>query len=331
MFAGQERGFTLLFALATVQITVGAALSQKTFFDFFAISAERQVAMLIFGVIIWATLRHVEAMRRKVGAIAHIGQAALRDYPYLIRGGLILAFTVPANQAFTAIKVAIPSLVPYYGDPYFIAADRFLFLGTDPWRITHALIGTLGTHVIDWLYSAWFTIVGLILLWAAFSRDPHFQLRAGLAHLLVWLILGSVAAVALSSVGPCFLSPVLGDDQYAPLMARLHDYDSLWSIHWQSFLLETRTSEAFGKGISAMPSVHVGMALLFYLMCRDRFGTLHVLAGASLLYVAIIWIGSVHLGWHYAVDGIVSAVLTLLIWRFSGTVATTRDSSATAQ
>lgn len=325
LLAGQQRGYAILCILAIGQIAAGASVSQKAFLDFVSITLERQVTLLIFATVLWVAWRHIQAMRRGISAFDHIARSALTDYPWLARGALILAFTAPANLAFTAIKVAIPTLVPYYGDPFFIAADRLLFFGVDPWRITHALIGPVGTLAIDWLYSAWFTIIGVVLLWAAFSRDPQFQLRASLAHLLVWLVLGSLAAVALSSVGPCFLAPVLGDDHFAPLMASLEGHGALWSLHWQSFLLETRTSEAFGKGISAMPSVHVGMTLLLYLMCRDRLGVRHLLTRAALMYVAIIWVGSVHLGWHYAVDGLVSVILTLGIWRLCGVIAKDRD------
>jgi hypothetical protein len=36
------------------------------------------------------------------------------------------------------------------------------------------------------------------------------------------------------------------------------------------------------------------------------------------LYALIIFIGSIHLGWHYAVDGIVSTAAMLGIWKLSG-------------
>ena len=48
-----------------------------------------------------------------------------------------------------------------------------------------------------------------------------------------------------------------------------------------------------GAGISAMPSLHVAMAVFW------------------------TWIGSFHLGWHYALDGLVSLIGVILIWRFA--------------
>jgi hypothetical protein len=38
------------------------------------------------------------------------------------------------------------------------------------------------------------------------------------------------------------------------------------------------------------------------------------------LFAAIIQLGSVHLGWHYAVDGYLSALFTFLIWKWMGRV-----------
>ena len=41
-------------------------------------------------------------------------------------------------------------------------------------------------------------------------------------------------------------------------------------------------------------------------------------------YAVLIWIGSIHLGWHYAIDGVVAAVLTLSIWKDTGLIRSTR-------
>lgn len=38
-------------------------------------------------------------------------------------------------------------------------------------------------------------------------------------------------------------------------------------------------------------------------------------------FAAIILFGSVHLGWHYAIDGLVGGAMALGIWRLSGGIA----------
>ena len=68
---------------------------------------------------------------------------------------------------------------------------------------------------------------------------------------------------------------------------------------------------AGGTGISAMPSLHVAIATLcalFAWRCGPRAGML------MSVYAAIIFLASIHLGWHYAIDGYVSIVSTVLLW-----------------
>jgi len=38
------------------------------------------------------------------------------------------------------------------------------------------------------------------------------------------------------------------------------------------------------------------------------------------LFVLLILLGSVHLGWHYALDGYVAIILVLLCWQFAGAI-----------
>ena len=65
-------------------------------------------------------------------------------------------------------------------------------------------------------------------------------------------------------------------------------------------------------GISAMPSLHNAIAVL-YALIAFRIGK--AIGIFMSLYAAIIFVGSVHLGWHYAVDGIIAAIAMYAIWK----------------
>jgi hypothetical protein len=83
------------------------------------------------------------------------------------------------------------------------------------------------------------------------------------------------------------------------------------------------TSLSIGGGISAMPSVHNALAVLFAIAAFQ----MNRWAGWLMTgYAIVIWIGSIHLGWHYAVDGIVAAIATLGLWHGAGKLVDLIDS-----
>lgn len=130
--------------------------------------------------------------------------------------------------------------------------------------------------------------------------NHELRLRYILTTLLTWFV-GGILALLLSSSGPCFVELLYGDDTYAPLMALLRNVDA--------------ASGVVTSGISAMPSLHVAVAVIIACVTRQRGG---VCRKIGLVYAVTIYIGSIQLGWHYATDGIIGGGIALLFWKASG-------------
>ena len=66
-----------------------------------------------------------------------------------------------------------------------------------------------------------------------------------------------------------------------------------------------------------MPSLHVMFVFIIgiYTYRINRF-----IGVIAYIYSFIIFVGSVHLAWHYAVDGIVALVLGVMTWTVSGKI-----------
>ena len=239
---------------------------------------------------------------RTAGDNPSLGRVLREDgLALLVPAALIVLIAFP-SAAFSFIKANIPVYLPFYLDPPLVTGDRWLFLGTDPWRVSHALLGAWGTVAIDRLYVLWFTLFPFLAVWIGGSRDRTFQFRAMMGVLIVLLLVGNVLALAMSSAGPVFYEHFYGDPYYAPLMAKMEQANAVQPISELSiadWLLKTYEAGGFGSGISAMPSVHVGFAVLTWLMVRDRVKSAWPRALAG-LYALVIWIGSFHLAWHYA-------------------------------
>lgn len=232
----------------------------------------------------------------------------------------VLLFPV-FGSAFTSVKSAIGNIHPYSLDPLFAGLDKFIH-GGHAWELIHPLVGSPWlTYGIDYAYKLWFVAV-----WITFSLvlvmigDRQLREQYLLSFMGCWVLLGSVAAIGLSSVGPVYYGLVYSTDPYAPLMSYLRSVDSLYpltAVASQDMLWQSYSSKMLnlGSGISAMPSLHVGIAALNAIFLSKLSRTAGALAW---VYVVVILIGSVHLGWHYAIDGYVAIIGALVIWQAAG-------------
>jgi hypothetical protein len=226
---------------------------------------------------------------------------------------MIIAFM----PVFSNMKSMIPLFQPYDWDATFIAWDHAIF-GTDAWLFLQPLLGyPLITSALAMLYHAWMLLnypgTLFILFYSACNQVRH---RYFLCYVLIWTILGVALATSLASVGPAFLDAVTGDPRFVAQTDYLRAAGEFYPVpvvNVQELLLEWYHSKEYGlgRGITAMPSMHVSMAFLYFLAIR------HVSRWAGrffFVFFVVIWLGSVHLGYHYAVDGLISVIGTSALW-----------------
>lgn len=225
--------------------------------------------------------------------------------------------------AYGTIKQTIPLIHPFAWDDKLARADRMLFLGHQPWEWTHALAGNpTATVIIDRFYSGWVILLPCAVLAYAVVAPRDIRARFFLSFAAAWLLIGVVGGVLLASAGPCFAAGlgIATAPEYAPLMSSLAAIDrshTLGAVQWQKVLwaAQVRHDYAFAMGISAMPSMHNAISFLYLASVGRASVLVRVAVGA---FAAIMYFGSIHLGWHYALDGIVAWASMAAIWWGSG-------------
>ena len=232
--------------------------------------------------------------------------------------------------AFNIYKQVRLPAAGFHAETYLADADRLLF-GVDAWQITHWLLPSpWASKLLDMSYHAWFLPMTLGVVLCSFARPgSRLALRYLTSYALLWILLGTLIAYLIPASGPCFYQYFQPDpDRFSALtqllsaqnaFLRAHGVHGLLAVDYQHSLLRDFASPQLelGAGISAMPSLHNAMAVLFSCAAYHadrRIGRLFV------AYAALIWIGSIHLGWHYAIDGIVAAVMTVAIWKATGLI-----------
>jgi len=235
----------------------------------------------------------------------------------------VLAILPLMLSCYSYFKNVIPAIAPFSWDPALAAWDKALHGGYYPWQLLQPLFGyPVATAVINGVYHLWFFVAYGILLWQMMTlARPRLRMQYLITSALLWAIVGNLAAILFSSVGPVYFGRVTGlPDPFAPLMDYLHATSQVVPVPalavqdmlWTSYVSH---GAEVGRGISAMPSMHLATSFSFMLLGFAIHRRLGIALG---LFTAFILIGSVHLGWHYAIDGYVAIAMTWLIWRIVG-------------
>jgi hypothetical protein len=303
----QYRLRTLALAVAAY-VGGAAALSPQTLLN---VLEKYAGEMLAFPLLLAIGLCIAAPFLRPRSPLSLMHEAILRNGLRLTI--IIVVFGLGAS-AFTTFKLAIPELVPFYADPLFADADTWLH-GGDPGLLLHEMIPAWAQYPLAYLYGpVWFVLWFGLATFVGVIDDAHLRYRYFWCMALSFLLLGTVLATALSSVGPIFYEHFYDESRFEELLTSVQN--SAFGDHMQQashYLLAAHGEHGnqFGAGISAMPSMHLAVATLNALMIGSLNRTIGLVAWA---YVGLIQIGSVYLGWHYAVDGYVSIALVSVIW-----------------
>lgn len=239
----------------------------------------------------------------------------------IVGGLLVLVLHHLLNANFFAVKQALWVTVPYSWDATFHALDGWVHAGYQPAAWAAAHLSNAAIVAIDrYYFVGWGHALLITLAVAAWSERRELRHQILLAYIGVWAIAGNALAGLFASAGPCYVEALTGATWYRPLTDRLAAVDShtpliaslLQRLLWRS--AAAGQWSAIG-GISAMPSVHLALATVTVLYWSRRGRRWRV---AGVLFVGAVQVGSVALGWHYAVDGYAGIAIGVGLWWGAG-------------
>ncbi|WP_133151009.1 phosphatase PAP2 family protein [Vibrio breoganii] len=263
--------------------------------------------------------------------LVNIYKKSIFNKKQILSAGFLVSIVTINSSLYTSFKSLIPKINSFSYDLTLANIDRKIHFGFNPWELTHMLFSTpewsmfISLIYTIWLFAFWWFVCAIVFSLKEFKTK--FMIISGFNF--IWIINGSILALLFSSAGPCFFE-YIDYSEHSGLFISLTNIleeqklyfeskgywfgvpatimqDMLWAAY-----VEDKTE--IGAGISAFPSMHVSVCMYMWLVVREHFKQLSKLL---FIFLLLILIGSVHLGWHYAIDGYVSILTTYVIWKFT--------------
>ena len=294
--AGQHIKYILLASQALFVLLMLAGSDRPIPFEF---SRPMGAAMMLWTVGVWIIILRVLILslraERPIRALVPLAKSELPIIFRALEWAAILGLSIALHGW---AKSSMPHITGYWADRLLADVDHAIF-GTDPWRLFRS----------DWLkpyyaqaYVTWFPITFGSMAVLAFSRKDHSALFN--AYLATLIVGGTIGEHLLPSAGPIFYERLGLGTRFHELVATNDPTYSLFADYlWKYY---QAGGAGLGTGISAMPSMHVALAVWTLLAA---YRVWKPLAAPALLYVLLIWGASIASGWHYATDGLAGALI----------------------
>ena len=307
----RERGWLIPFAvLAGIEGLWALLLAQLTgypgvpgFASQFELAAMMGVIMLV-GFLVWQFVRLARTLEpQPTRKIASLTRANVPRFAALAIGLGLVAFHM---ACFNWSKSILPSAVPFWADRPLANFDEAVF-GMPAWRWALQWLAPV-SELFRRAYGLWLPI-HLIALAAVICFPPtERKARLILTYILTWIV-GTLISYSVSSAGPLFYGPLGFGDRFHDLIGQPHlnGIPKTAAYLWKNYVQQTAVT---GGGISAFPSLHVAMALWVAAVLRFHW--------ASLIFFALVFVGSFLLGWHYFLDAPAGAACFLLAYAIAG-------------
>jgi hypothetical protein len=272
------------------------------------------------GTLLTGVLKDI-VMARRAPFDAGTWRLVIRRWlpPRRMLGVLLVLAALPALLAIMlGFRTALTDFGPFRWDPAFMRADAWLHLGRQPWELLQPVIGypTVTRFLDEFYVYGWFFFLWIGVTWQTVHGREPIRSQFLLTFALTWIVLGTLGGIAFASAGPVYFGRVTGlADPYAPLMAYLQQVDSEAPL--RALAVQEKLWADFMEwgGITAMPSMHLAQTTVVVLAAvRTRPG----LAFFAIPVLGLILLGSVHLGWHYAVDSYAGIAGACVIWWVAG-------------
>jgi membrane-associated phospholipid phosphatase len=281
-----------------------------------------KVPQIVFFVLLWRLLHYTYIARSPDRFVAMKADVLgfMTDRSRLLGGVLASGLMILTLIFFARVKTLVPLIHPFSWDVQLMELDRLLHFGVDPYIFLQSVLGwPLSLSFFTGMYNVWLIVIYFALFASCFLRpESTVRMQFLISFLLVWALGGNLLATIFSSAGPPYYALLGHGDTYKPLMDALEAHaatGALTVVDTQRLLWDFYSRPDTFNVISAFPSMHVASSTLVAIFAfRLSRWAGYAVAG----FAFIILIGSVLLGWHYAVDSYAGVLLALVVWKGVG-------------